>query len=148
MLCKTYDNDQTLKKKGILYSLCAEFDETAEYKKRDSTDNSFLNKVLSFIENNYTSDCSLSHTAKQLGYSYSYISRNFQKSVGISFNSFVNQFRISRACYLLKNTDMSILECSIECGYSSVYSFMRNFKSICKTTPSEYRDKRPVLPLF
>ncbi|MBO5374853.1 MAG: hypothetical protein J6A54_05355 [Clostridia bacterium] len=25
MLCKTYDSDPTLKKKGILYSLCAEF---------------------------------------------------------------------------------------------------------------------------
>lgn len=148
ILCKTYDADNIFKKKGALYSLCAEFDESAEYIKKDSTENAFINKMLSFLERNYSTNCSLSAASKQLGYSYSYISRHFKRSVGIPFNSFVNQFRISRACYLLKNTNISILECSMEVGYSSVYSFIRNFKEICKTTPSEYRASKPIIPLF
>ncbi len=148
MVFKIKGTDSVLKKKGALYSLIAEFDEVAEYTEKSSLNLRFLDKMLDFVENNYSLDCSLSKATAQLGYSYSYISRYFQKSFGISYNSFVNQFRISKSCYLLKNTDMSILECSIECGYSSVYSFMRNFKSICKMTPSEYRDKRPVVPLF
>ena len=148
MVFSVRGTDSILKKKGALYSLLAEFDQTAEYTEKSSLNLHFLDKVLDFVENNYSLDCSLSKASSQLGYSYSYISRYFQKSFGISYNSFVNQFRISKACYLLKNTDKSVLECSIECGYSSVYSFMRNFKSICKMTPSEYRDKRPVIPLF
>lgn len=148
MLYDTKDSDSILKKKGALYSLISEFDETAEYVEKDRLNLRFLDRALHFIENNYMKDCSLSSAANNLGYSYSYISKHFQKSFGISFNSFVNQFRISKACYLLKNTDISILECSIECGYASVYSFMRNFKSICNVTPSEYREKRLVLPLF
>lgn len=148
MVFSVKETDSILKKKGALYSLLAEFDRVAEYIEKDSLNLYFLDKVLDFVENNYALDCSLSKASSQLGYSYSYISRHFQKSFGISYNSFVNQFRISKSCYLLKNTDMSVLECSIECGYSSVYSFMRNFKSICKMTPSEYREKRPVVPLF
>ncbi len=148
MLESTKISDSLLKKKGAIYSLLADFDEKAEYTEKNKLNLDFLDKVLDFVEKNYGNDCSLSKVSSQLGYSYSYISKCFQKSVGISYNSFVNQFRISKSCYLLKNTDLSILECSIECGYNSVYSFMRNFKQICKVTPSEYREKRLVIPLF
>lgn len=148
LLLNTKESDSILKKKGALYSLCAEFSESAKFINRGGTSALLIDDILTFVENNYSKDCSLSYAAKQLGYSYSYLSRHFQKSIGIPFNSFVNQFRISKACYLLKNTDISILECAIECGYSSVYSFIRNFKLICKSTPSEYRSSKPVLPLF
>ena len=148
MLESTRENDSLLKKKGAIYSLLADFDENAEYVDKSKLNLEFLDKALDFVEKNYGNDCSLSRASSQLGYSYSYISKCFQKSVGISYNSFVNQFRISKACYLLKSTSMSVLDCSIECGYSSVYSFMRNFKQICGVTPSEYREKRLVIPLF
>lgn len=148
MLFNTSADDSLLKKKGTLYSILAEFDQNAEYVEKDRLNLHFLDKALEFVEKNYMDDCSLSSASSKLGYSYSYISRYFQKSFGISYNSFVNQFRISKACYLLKNTDMSVLECSLDCGYTSVYSFMRNFKAICGVTPSEYREKKLVIPLF
>lgn len=148
LLFNTKIDAPLLKKKGVLYSLLAEFDETAKYAEKDRLNLRFLDKALDFIENNYMKNCSLSNAANHLGYSYTYISKHFQKSFGVSFNSFVNQYRISKACDILKSTDMSILECSIECGYASVYSFMRNFKSICNITPSEYREKKPVVPFF
>ncbi len=148
LLFKTGVNDSLLKKKGVLYSLLSEFDETAEYIEKDRLNLRFLEKALEFVENNFTGDCSLSNASSQLGYSYTYISKHFQRSFGISFNSFDKQYRISKACHLLKNSDLSVLECSMECGYSSLYSFIRNFKAICNVTPSEYRKKRPVIPLF
>ncbi len=148
MLLDTSPSDSILKKKGALYSLCAEFNQVAEFVKKKGASSLLIDNILSFVESNYSKDCSLEYASSQLGYSYSYLSRYFQKSIGISFNSFVNQFKISKACYLLKNTNLSILECSIECGYSSVYSFIRNFKSVCKVTPSDYRQEKPVLPLF
>ncbi len=148
ILFDTSEFDSALKKKGALYYLLSEFDKEAKYIEKNKINANFLDRVLEFVENNYSGDCTLSNASNSLGYSYSYISRHFHKSFGISFSSFVNQFRISKACYLLKNTDLSIIECSMECGYASVYSFMRNFKSICNVTPSEYREKRLVLPLF
>lgn len=148
LLCNTKPTDSVFKKKGAVYCLIAEFDKNAEYIDKNRLSLHFLDKALEFIEENYSTDCSLSKASAKLGYSYTYISKYFQKSFGIAYNSFLNQFRISKACYLLKNTELSILECSMECGYKSVYSFMRNFKAICKVTPSEYREKRLMLPLF
>lgn len=148
MLSCVNSDDSSLKKKGALYLILAEFDSAREYVEKETLNLHFLDKALKFVEENYMDDCSLSSASSKLGYSYSYISRHFQKSFGISYNSFVNQFRISKACYLLKNTDMSVLECALDCGYTSIYSFMRNFKSICGVTPSEYREKKLVLPLF
>lgn len=61
----------------------------------------------SFIENNYNKNCTLANLAKYTGYDYAYLSRYFRKAVGISYNDYVNQYRISKACYLLQNSEMT-----------------------------------------
>ena len=59
----------------------------------------------------------------------------------MSYNSYVNVCRLNNAGYLLKNFDLSILECAIESGYKSLRSFNRNFKEYFGMTPIEYRHK-------
>ena len=63
---------------------------------------------------------------------------------GISFNSYKNRYRINNACYLLSNSNYSILQCALESGYQSVRSFNRNFKNILGITPAEYRNRLKV----
>ena len=134
-------NDSSLiRKKGVLYSLCAEFDENAEYTETHHTDTQLLYKIFDFVESSYKEECSLSELSKSCTYDYHYLSRYFKKAVGISFNHFVNQYRINNACYLLKNSNNSILQCALESGYKSLRSFNRNFKSIIGVTPKEYKD--------
>ena len=135
------ENSSTFEKKGILYSICAEFDKTAEYTKRLSYDESLLQNIFEFVEENYNGDCELGDLTKKTGYSYSYLSRCFKKTTGISFNTYVNRYRINNACYLLNNTDFSILECAFESGYKSIRSFNRNFINVLSITPKEYREK-------
>ena len=140
-LDKILTNSTTFEKKGILYSICAEFDKSAEYIKRSSYDESLLQNIFEFVEENYSNSCELSDLASKTGYSYSYLSRCFKKVTGISFNAYVNRYRISNACYLLNNSNYSILQCALESGYTSVRSFNRNFISILSVTPKEYREK-------
>ena len=78
--------------------------------------------------------------AEKIRYDYAYLSRIFRKTVGISYNSYVNHYRLGHACYLLENTNYSITQCALESGYDSVRSFNRNFKSYLNTTPKNYRD--------
>ena len=127
-----------LRKKGTLYSFCAQFDETAEYTERSYRNSQFL-EIFSFIENNYTGECSLRTAAKELGMNYSYISRDFKKLVGICFNEYVNIMRLNRASYLLKNTKLSVTECALESGFKSTHTFNRNFKEQWDITPHQYR---------
>lgn len=53
--------------------------------------------------------------------------------------NYVNQYRINNACYILNNSNCSILQCALDSGYTSLRSFNRNFKSIIGITPNEYR---------
>ena len=129
----------SFEKKGILYSICAAFDKGASYEKRMAYDDSLLHTIFAFVEENFEGDCELNDLARKTGYSYSYLSRCFKKITGISFNTYVNRFRVSNACYLLNNTQKSILECALESGYKSIRSFNRNFMSVLAITPKEYR---------
>ncbi|MBO5454491.1 MAG: AraC family transcriptional regulator [Clostridia bacterium] len=138
------EESSTFEKKGILYSICAEFDKNAEYVQKPSFDENILQNIFLFIEKNYCTDCELHSIADDTGYSYSYLSRYFKKITGISFNSYKNRYRINNACYLLANSNYSILQCALESGYQSLRSFNRNFKNILGITPIEYRNRLKV----
>jgi len=125
--------------KGILYSLCANFDLTATYRDTDSASLTLLYQIFKFIEQNYTADCTLTDLARHTGYDYAYLSHYFKKIIGISYHGYVTQYRISQACYLLQNTEISVLAVSDECGFHSLRSLNRNFKVELGITPTEYR---------
>ena len=135
------ETSSTFEKKGLLYSICAEFSRNAEYKSIHSFDENILQKIFDFVEKNYKDDCKLQSLANETGYNYSYLSRIFKRVTGISFNNYTNRYRISNACYLLNNSNNSILQCALESGYDSVRSFNRNFKNALGITPAEYQKK-------
>ncbi len=135
------DASDTVEKKGVLYSLCGQFDKTARYKTRRADSQNLLYRIFSFVEKEFAGDCSLTELADRIGYDYSYLSRYFKKTVGISFHSYVNHYRLSYACYLMENSDRSILRCALESGYISIRSFNRNFKEQFGITPAQYRKR-------
>lgn len=77
--------------------------------------------------------------ARDTGYDYSYLSRYFKKSTGVSFNFYVNHYRLSTACYLMENTTMPIIRCAMDSGFVSLRSFNRSFKEYMGAAPSQYR---------
>lgn len=133
------DTSSVIKRKAILYSLCAILDEDSEYTKKRNDEYGLLYSIFDHVEKNYANECSLNSMSISLGYNRSYISRYFREITTMSFISFLNRYKVSKACYALRNTNKSILECAYECGYSSLRNFNRNFKSIIGLTPKEYR---------
>ena len=136
----TKDGFSILNVKGILYSLCAEFDKNAEYKERDAENQGLLSRIFKFVETNYAGDCSLAALSEQISYHYVYLSKFFKECTGSPFTDYVCRYRISEACYLLQNSEQTILKTAYECGFDSLRSFNRNFKKIVGKTPSEYKD--------
>jgi len=131
-----------LQKKGLLYLLCDVFDRTAKYVDNTQEQKGLLEKILRFVEVNYKEDCKLEDLSDTIGYSYVYISRYFKKVMGMSYNNYVNIYRLNHACYLMNNSDENILNIAIECGYKSVRSFNRNFKNHFGISPNEFYRKR------
>lgn len=132
-------SSSSVDKKGVLYSLCGQFDKTASYYKKQIENEKILYKIFLFVETNFSNDCSLSKLSKETGYDYSYLSRYFKKATGISFNSYVMHYRLSHACYLLENTSLPILQCAYDSGFVSLRSFNRCFKENFQNTPTQYR---------
>ena len=138
-ISKLNEHSDIIRKKAVLYSACADFDKKAEYTDKKNDDLNLLFKIFQFIETNYNRDCSLEKMSKDTAFSYSYLSRYFKKIVGISYNNYVNKYRINNACYILENSSCSVLQCALDCGYTSLRSFNRNFKAIVGESPNKYR---------
>ncbi len=134
------DNTSKMFKKGVLYLICDAFDKNTTYKARESDKKDLLHRIFIFVDKNFNKNCSLNLLANQLGYNYSYLSRYFRKIVGISFNAYVKNYRLNHACYLLKNTKSSVMQCALDSGFETIRSFNRDFKEYFKTTPNEYRN--------
>ena len=82
----------------------------------------------------------MSAVAKTLGYSESYFSRAINKTAGFGFNTLLATMRIENAKKLLRETEKTILDIIIECGFGSERSFYRQFKEMTGISPLKYRN--------
>ena len=128
--------------KALLYKICAEvLEQTAFVMRQASPEDMLIYHLLSYIDEHYMEECSLKSAAATCGCSYYHASKVFLKNTGISFVDYVNNLRIHKACYLITNSNESILSISLSCGFSSLRSFNRNFLKYCGCTPTDYRKK-------
>ena len=132
--------------KGLLYSICGEFDRAAEYRARGESKDELLAKIFGFVESNYNKKCSLTELSEYTSYHYVYLSKYFKTCTGIAFTDYVNRYRVNEACYLLRNNaKQTILKAAFDCGFDSLRTFNRNFKKVMGITPSEYQNNFNVL---
>lgn len=71
--------------------------------------------------------------------SVSTLRRLFKKYIGLAPKAYINNARMAYAEYLIRSTNLTVLEISNEIGYSEVVGFNRIFKATFGMTPSEYR---------
>ena len=100
---------------------------------------STINQVLSYIDQNLASDLSESDVADLAGQSITTFSRYFRKHTGMSFVQHVNALRIHRACELLVDTGLSIVDICFRVGYNNVSNFNRQFLAQKGMPPSRFR---------
>ena len=101
-------------------------------------------KFLHFRSKIYTMPESITDVgqmAEDMGMSRSGFQHTYKKFFGVNVMTDVIKSRVERAKELLVSTNLSIKEIAVKCGYSSEYSFMRQFKEQVGQTPTEYRNK-------
>ncbi len=126
--------------KSLLYAVCAELVNHSKFEPiKQSSQMKTLYRILLYVEQNYSGDCTLKEVAKHLQYDYPYLSKLFVKRMGIPFTEYLNHYRITQACYMLENDNQPIGDIAISCGYKNLRSFHRNFKKITEKSPREYR---------
>ncbi|MBE6768357.1 MAG: helix-turn-helix domain-containing protein [Ruminococcaceae bacterium] len=109
--------------------------------KKKGERNPLYREVLTYIDENYHRELTLSAVAKALGYHEKYLSALVGSMGDMNFRTLLASRRIEAACGLLKEADSgrTIAEVAHEVGFSSINTFNRVFKAFCGVTPREFR---------
>ena len=100
---------------------------------------SAIKNILEMVYYHYNEPISVEYAANICGYGKSNFCKIFKNTIGESFHSYLNNFRISQSEMLLCGTKMSIEEISSATGFSDAKTFCRVFKSKNGITPGQYR---------
>ena len=80
-----------------------------------------------------------SDIAKKVNISVHQLSQLLNENLGKSFPLFVNEYRIAKACTIIKsNTPLTLEAIGYECGFNSKSTFYTTFKKITGVTPAQY----------
>lgn len=98
-----------------------------------------IKTTLTYIKEHYKEKIYIADLAGQVSLNEQYFCRFFKKAIGHSPIEYVNEYRIKQALRLLEETDLSVMEICLECGYNNLGNFLREFRKLTNTTPLQYR---------
>ena len=106
----------------------------------------WLNDFLFFLHNPKTFTLTTQQLAAYTSYSYSHLARIFKQYVGQTLIDYINGIKILYVKRLLRTTQKSILDISLEVGFRSVSTLNHLFKELTSITPSQYRKNHQGKP--
>ncbi|TNF09642.1 MAG: AraC family transcriptional regulator [Bacillota bacterium] len=98
-----------------------------------------IKNAIHFMENHYTDRLTLEKIADEVGLSPSHFQRIFKKTMNLSPNDYLVNYRLMKAKELLLITHDTITDISFLCGFESNAYFSYVFKTHMLMTPSMYR---------
>lgn len=106
---------------------------------RRDTDLESLREMLAFIGENYREEITVDEIASAGKMSRSKCTRLFRKYLQKSPIEHVQQYRLERSVYLLKNSDLPFSEIAMMCGFNQQSYFNRLFAREYGMTPKQMR---------
>lgn len=98
-----------------------------------------INRVFQYITVHYKEGISQKEVAEFVGNNPAVFSNFFKKTVGVTFDQYVNSLRISHACQLLIDSDLSVLEMCHRSGFNNLSNFNRRFLQEKTMSPRRFR---------
>ena len=98
-----------------------------------------LKQMLSFIEDNLSSDLSLQEIADVAGLSVSHCKVLFRRAVGMPIHQYVIRRRVERAAALLRNGRMAVSEVALATGFAHQSHLAAHIKRVLGVSPRELR---------
>lgn len=102
----------------------------------------WFTEILDKIHSPEYCGCSSDDIYRLAGFSPPAVIEHFKKYTGKTVVEYLRNIKISRACELLRTTDIPIIEISNTLGYASLSHFNRIFKEHSGITPASYRKSK------
>jgi AraC-like DNA-binding protein len=104
-----------------------------------SYDSRRIEKIMTFLNNNFSENITLGDAAKIAGMAEVSLSRFFKFRTGKTFIDTLNEVRLGHASRMLIDTTNSVNEIAYKCGFNNMSNFNRIFKKKKDSTPKEFR---------
>lgn len=98
-----------------------------------------MQNILTYIENNFTDDISLQDLANKFNMDSSNLSTAFNSIAGCNLRTYINTLRITKAESIILNSKKPLIDIAFECGFNSIRTFNRAYKSVKGIVPSSNR---------
>ena len=98
-----------------------------------------MKRVLEFVLTNFRAEIRVEQIASVAGMAPAAFCRYFKNRTRKTFVEYLNELRVGHARKLLTNTDVSVGQVGLECGYNNSSHFHRQFKLNTGITPFQYQ---------
>lgn len=128
-----------LQMKLLFFQLFTELSGKIQEKDRSKGDGK-IEKIVSYINQNYEDDLSVETLADRFGISSRYLRKCFKEETGINCVQYITSLRMEKAKELLWLSEKTVTEIASLTGFNSSQYFSRLFRQYTGQTPVEYRN--------
>lgn len=109
-----------------------------EFSANNAIENVRFHEMMKYINQHYREKLYLNELAEKFGINMTYCCLLFKKHFQCGFNTYITDFRMNQATFLLKESKMDINDIAEYLNYDYVY-FNKLFKKKFNKTPRQYR---------
>lgn len=99
-----------------------------------------IQKAINYINANFSNKITTQTLCRLTNMSESNFNKHFKTEIGMSPNKYLIDTRIRKAKKFLRNTNLSITDISLKCGFYSASHFSSCFMSSVNLSPTEYQN--------
>ena len=98
--------------------------------------------ILDYIREHFGEEITIKQAAELCFYSESHFMKYFKQYAGMPFIQYLNDYRLTRAGEFLQNTEESVTQIALKCGFENLSYFNRLFRRKFGVTPGQYRGEK------
>lgn len=132
---------------SALFKLVQLYLHNATPNRSETQHDSLINKILSYISSNLSSQLKTRDVAAAVYLSENYLIRFFSKNIGMTPQRYIIKCKMELAMGLLENSENSISEIMNKIGFTDMCYFSKSFKKFSGHSPTQYRTKYGLSPV-
>jgi AraC-like DNA-binding protein len=124
---------------GQLYGILSMFIKEKKYDTLEENLYEIVRKSMSYVEKHYSEQLTVTDIADYLGISRSHLFRSFEAVLGKSTKEYLIEYRVEKACELLRDSELSINTIANSLGFENTHCFSSMFHKKQGVSPREFR---------